>query len=266
MSKLRFTDRWLQSPTLTPVKGRAEFVDGLCPGLHLRVTIQGTRTFSAMFRVNGKLTRQTIGCYPRVPLSDARASALRIMRNAQDSADARERRARAPCTVTYGELVETYVEKHLKVNARSWRNIRSGLLGKRMAPFIKRTVASITRREIIDLCDSIVAEGSPQAAVNHLRYLKMLFNWSAGRDLIASNPCTGVKPPARTVERDRVLSDAELSAVWRATFQLPSPWGEMFRMLILTGQRRSEVATMRWSEVAGNICVDRRAKGTPLSG
>ena len=150
MSKQRFTDRWLQSPTLTPDKGRAEYVDGLCPGLHLRVTIQGTRTFSAMFRVNGKLTRQTIGRYPRTPLSDARASALRIMRNAQDNADARERRARAPCTVTYGELVETYVEKHLKVNARSWRNIRSGLLGKRMAPFIKRTVASITRREIVD--------------------------------------------------------------------------------------------------------------------
>ena len=260
MSKQRFTDRWLQSPTLTPDKGRAEFVDGLCPGLHLRVTIQGTRTFSAMFRVNGKLTRETIGRYPRVALSDARQSALRMMRNSQDGADARERRSRAPCTVTYGELVETYVEKHLKVNARSWRNIRSGLLGKRMAPFIKRTVASMTRREIIDLCDSIVAEGSPQAAVNHLRYLKMLFNWAAGRDMIVNNPCTGVKPPAKTVERDRVLSDSELGAVWGATFQLLSPWGEMFRMFMLTGQRRSEVATMRWGEVAGNIWTIPRGK------
>jgi integrase len=128
-------------------------------------------------------------------------------------------------------------------------------------------VASITRREIIDLCDSIVAEGSPQAAVNHLRYLKMLFNWAAGRDMIAGNPCTGVKPPARTVERDRVLSDAELSAVWQATFQLPSPWGEMFRMFMLTGQRRSEVAMMRWSEVARNIWTipQDRAHTVPLS-
>ena len=53
-----------------------EFVDALCPGLHLRVTIQGTRTFSAMFRVNGKLIRRTIGRYPRVSLSSARTSAL----------------------------------------------------------------------------------------------------------------------------------------------------------------------------------------------
>ena len=260
MSKQRFTDRWLQSPALTPDKGRAEFVDNLCPGLHLRVTIHGTRTFSAMFRVNGKLTRKTIGRYPRVSLSDARSSALGIIRSAQDTADARERRSRAPCTVTYGELVETYTEKHLKVNARSWRNIRSGLLGKRMAPFMRRKVASITRREIIDLCDSIVAEGSPQAAVNHLRYLKMLFNWSASRDLIVSNPCTGVKPPARTIERDRILCDKELIAVWRATFTLPSPWGEMFRMFVLTGQRRSEVATMRWSEVSGHIWTIPREK------
>lgn len=263
MSKHRFTDRWLHSSTLTPDTGRAEFVDNLCPGLHLRVTIQGTRTFSAMFRVNGKLVRETIGCYPRVSLSDARLSALDMMRNAQETADARERRSRAPCTVTYGELVETYTEKHLKMNARSWRNIRSGLLGRRMAPFMKRTVASITRREIIDLCDAIVAGGRPQAAVNHLRFLKMLFNWAAGRDLIVNNPCTGVKPPARTVERDRVLSDAELGAVWRASFQLQSPYGEMYRMFLLTGQRRSEVATMRWSEVTGNIWTIPREKEDP---
>src|SRR4051794_22252831 len=104
MSKYRFTDRWLRSSDLVPSEGRAEFVDGLCPGLHLRVTEQGTRTFSAMFRVNGKLIRQTIGRYLRVSLSNARTSALNMMRTAQEGADARERRSRAPCTVTYAEL------------------------------------------------------------------------------------------------------------------------------------------------------------------
>lgn len=260
MSKYRFTDRWLRSPALVPTEGRAEFVDGLCPGLHLRVTIQGTRTFSAMFRVNGKLIRQTIGRYPRVTLSNARTSALDIMRTAQDGADARERRSRAPCTVTYGELVEAYTEKHLKVNARSWRNIRSGLLGERMTPFLKRPVATITRREIIDLCDAIVAAGTPQAAVNHLRYLKMLFHWAAGRDMIVHNPASGVKPPAKSVERDRVLTDAEIAAFWQASHQLPTPYGEMYRMFLLTGQRRSEVATMRWSEVNGDLWTIPREK------
>lgn len=260
MSKYRFTDRWLRSPALTPVTGRAEFVDSLCPGLHVRVTIQGTRTFSAMFRVNGKLIRQTIGRYPRVSLSNARASALEMMRTAQDGADARERRSRAPCTVTYGELVEAYTEKHLKVNARSWRNIRSGLLSQRMTPFLKRPVATITRREIIDLCDVMVAAGTPQAAVNHLRYLKMLFNWAAGRDMIVHSPANGVRPPAKSVERDRVLNDAEIAAVWQASHQLPTPYGEMYRILLLTGQRRSEVATMCWSDVNGDLWTIPREK------
>ena len=147
--------------------------------------------------------------------------------------------------MTYGELVEAYVEKHLKVNARSWRNIRTRLLNPVMATFLKRSASSITRREVIDLCDRMVAAGTPQAAVNHLRYLKMLFNWAAGRDMIDRNPCDGVKPPARAVERDRVLSDTEIVAVWNASFQLQSPYGEMYRTFFLTGQRRSEVSTMR---------------------
>ena len=260
MSKHRFSDRWLQSPALMPGEGRAEFVDGLCPGLHIRVTIQGTRTFSVMFRVNGKLIRQTIGRYPRVSLRNARASALEFMRTAQEIGDARELKSRAPATVTYAELVETYTEKHLKVNARSWRNISRGLKSRVMAPFLSRSVASLTRREIIDVCDSIVAAGTPHAAVNHLRHLKMLFNWAASRDLVANNPCVGVKPPARSVERDRVLNDQEISAVWNASFQLTTPFAEMYRMFLLTGQRRSEVSTMRWNEVAGSLWTIPREK------
>jgi integrase len=213
-----------------------------------------------MFRVNGKLRRETIGRYPRVSLSNARSAALDRMRVAQDGADARERRSRAPATITYSELVEAYTDKHLKVNARSWRNIHRGLTGRVMLPFLKRSVATITRREIIDLCDAMVAAGTPQAAVNHLRYLKMLFNWAAGRDMIINNPCAGVKPPARTVERDRVLSDAEIAAVWDGTLKLPTPYGEMYRMFMLTGQRRSEVSTMRWGELAGNLWTIPREK------
>ncbi len=260
MSQQRFTDRWVQSPAVVPQTGRAEYVDGLCPGLHLRVTFSGTRTFSAMFRVNGKLIRETIGRYPRVSLSNARAAALAIMRSAQEGGDARERRARAPTTVTYGELVEAYTEKHLKVNARSWRNINRGLTNRHMVPFLGRPVATITRRELIDLGDAMVAGGAPQGAVNHLRYLKMLFNWAAGRDLIVNNPTIGIKPPAKTVERDRVLTDLEISAIWNATFGLPTPYGEMYRMFLLTGQRRSEVSTMRWSEVTGDLWTIPRDK------
>ncbi len=249
MTQIRFTDRWLQSRNLVPQDGRLEFVDGLCPGLHLRVTHHGRRTFSAMFRVNGKLTRETIGPYPVVTLQNARATALELMRNAQAGVGSREHNAREDSTTTYAELVEAYTEKHLKPNARSWKNIRACLLQARLHPLLKRRVADITRREIIAVIDAAVADGMTQAGNNQLRYLKMMFNWAAGRDLIDRSPCEGVKPPGRTTERDRVLTDKEIAAIWRATAQLPAPFGAMYRMFLLTGQRRSEVATMRWGDV-----------------
>ena len=102
--------------------------------------------------------------------------------------------------------------------------------------------------------------GKAQSAVNVLRRLKMIFNWATDRDLIPTNPCERIRPPAKTVERDRVLSDREISAVWQASFELSSPFGEMYRMLMLTGQRRTEVSTMRWSEVDEGLWTIPREK------
>lgn len=256
----RFTDRWLQSPSLTPSQGRAEFADGLCPGLHLRVTAHGTRTFSVLFRTDGRLTRRTIGRYPRVSLSNARAAVLSHLRAANDQVGAREPRLLAPASITYEELVESYFEKHLRPNTRTSDSIRAGLRRPLMHPFFQRDAASITKREIIGLCDGLMADGKPQAAVHHLRFLKMLFNWAVGRDLIPASPCQGLKPPARVVERDRILSDNEIAAIWQATFELPTPYGDMYRMFFLTGQRRTEVSTMHFGEICGDVWTIPREK------
>ena len=182
------------------------------------------------------------------------------MRKAQEGIDAREHRTRSESTLVYSELVDSYVEKHLKPNARSWKNVASGLRHARMSRFINRRTAEISRRDIIAVIDDIVAEGKPQAAINHLRHLKMMFNWAAGRDMIGANPCDGVKSPGRTTERDRVLSDPEIAAIWKATSELPAPFGAMYRMFLLTGQRRSEVATMQWHEVDGTVWTIPREK------
>ena len=76
-----------------------------------------------------------------------------------------------------------------------------------------------------------------------------MFNWAIERDIIASSPCAGVKPPTPEQSRDRVLSDDELGNVWRAAHQLGGPFGALVELLILTGQRRDEVARMAWGEV-----------------
>lgn len=162
--------------------------------------------------------------------------------------------------LTYAELVDSYTDLHLTPNTRSGADIRASLLHKNLVHLLTRPVSGITKRELIEAIDAIMATGKQQSAVNILRRLKMVFNWAADRDLIAVNPCERIRPPAKTVERDRVLTDDEISAVWQASFRLPSPFGEMYRMFMLTGQRRTEVSTMRWSEVSGDLWTIPREK------
>ena len=213
-----------------------------------------------MLRVNGRLQRRTIGRYPLLSLAQARAAAVDMIRQAAEGVDPREPKRSNATIITYREMVESYVERHLKPNARSWRDIESGLRHAALRHLLTRPAAGIDRGDIIQVIDAIVASGKPQAAVNVLRRLKMLFGWAVDRDLLAANPSERIRPPAKTVERDRVLSDDEIAAIWHTTYQMPAPYGQMYRMFLLTGQRRSEVATMQWSEVGGDLWVIPREK------
>ncbi|WP_310087630.1 MULTISPECIES: tyrosine-type recombinase/integrase [unclassified Sphingopyxis] len=260
----RFTDRWLQSLGTRPTHGRAEFVDAVCPGLHLRVTSKGTRTFSVMFRVRGKLVRTTLGKYPLLALHDAREAALAKMREVDQGADLHAATTRQQ-SLTLRQMIDSYVERHLRPNARSWKNIQAALLGSakrpsRLSHLHTKQAGQISKADVVAVIDRIMEDGTPQAAVNLLRYIKMLFNWAADRDMVVANQFERIRPPARTRERDRILSDQEIAAIWHASFQLTDPYGQMYRMFLLTGQRRSEVATMRWCEISGRTWTIPREK------
>lgn len=84
---------------------------------------------------------------------------------------------------------------------------------------------------------------------NVFAYASVLFGWAARRQYIPANPLTAMEKPRAPISRDRALDDAELLKVWKATELLPDPWGTFYRLLILTGQRKSEVAGMEWSEL-----------------
>ena len=194
-----------------------------------------------------------MGRYPILSLADARKRAKEVLASAA-TAVAPTPAPPAYDPITYEELANLYVERHLKPNLRSWRDVRSSLLRHcAVQQLLSKPVAAITRRELVEVVDSIAAAGTPQAAVNILRRLKMLFNWALDRDLISINPCERIRAPAKTSERDRVLTVAETALIWKASHQLPTPYGEMYRMFLLTGQRRSEVATICWADVAGDV-------------
>jgi integrase len=100
-----------------------------------------------------------------------------------------------------------------------------------------------------NLLDSIVDRDAPIQANRTLALFQTLCNWAVERGIIAISPCDRVKPPAATVSRDRILTDAELRDVWNSCDRLGWPRGPLVRMLILTGARRGEVAGMTWGEL-----------------
>jgi integrase len=102
---------------------------------------------------------------------------------------------------------------------------------------------------VIELLEKIDRERGPYMSNRTLAAVRRLFSWAVERDVIDTSPAANVKPVGKEVSRDRVLTDDELRAFWKATEGDDYPWAPFLRTLLLTAQRRSEVATMRWQDL-----------------
>ena len=151
---------------------------------------------------------------------------------------------------TFGVLAEEFMQKHVRENLRqsTAREYQRILFGDDTSAWRNRPISSIQKRDVQDLLEAIQGRGAKSASALVLAYLRKFFNWCADRDLIASSPTTRIRrTPLRS--RDRVLSEAELQLVWEAFEAEKGLFGSLFKLLLLTGQRRGEVAGMRWEEV-----------------
>ncbi|MBJ7441794.1 MAG: site-specific integrase [Sphingopyxis sp.] len=278
MARHKFTDRWIRSRKAPP-QGRQEYCDLLVPGLRLRVSGRDVRAFSTVLRLHGQFRRYTIGRHPRWTLAAARGEALRIMRMVDAGLEPAVSFASAPpqsmsppivevpptpIGPTFAQMVDAYVKLHARPNARSWRNIASGLRHAALEHLQTRPAEQIAKADLVAVLDKMVLAGTPQGANSMRTRLGMVFRWAADRDMIPANPAIGLRMPARATERDRVLTGPELAAVWRATYDVGQPFGALVRMLALLGQRRSETATMRWCHVVGKEWhIPRTKQGRP---
>ncbi|MGB3271805.1 MAG: integrase arm-type DNA-binding domain-containing protein [Xanthobacteraceae bacterium] len=127
--------------------------------------------------------------------------------------------------------------------------VRTTSGGEVLSEWGDRTVHDITRRDVLDLLDGIVSRGSPVTANRVLAAIRKMFNWAVARDILPTSPCAGVKPPSAEQSRDRVLTDDELRLVWKGCDAIGEPFGPLVKALILTLQRREEVAGMRRDEL-----------------
>jgi integrase len=232
--------------------------DAEVKGFGLKVTPAGRKVFVFQYRMGGRganTERYTIGEY-RSPytVEGARGEAVRLLaevKAGRNPAEAKraERRSEPNRARLFGELAAEFIERHAKPNTRDWRKTEY-LLRRDALPFwATRPVREITRQDVIELIDRVADRGARIHANRVLAAVRVLFNWALSRGVIEASPAAGVKAPGAETARERVLSDDELRAVWRAAEATPHPFGPFFKLLILTAQRRDEVAGMRWSEI-----------------
>ncbi len=243
---------------LKPAGRRREVSDGGMPGLYFVIQPSGKQSWAYRYRFNGRPRKWTIGPCPAIDLKTARELAREALRKVAAGADpcAEKKAAKAAALVPTGlDLIETvtsrFVAQHAKrkLKAATAREIERLLEKEVVAPWRGRRLSQITRADIHDLLDGIVARGSPVTANRVLAWLRRMCAWAIERGLIEVSPCAGIRAPAAETSRDRVLSDDELKAVWRAADALETPYNGFIKLLILTGARRSEVAGMTWREI-----------------
>ena len=239
-----------------PARGRVEYFDAAFPGLALRITDRGGKSWCTFYRFNGRLRRFTLGHYPAIKPTQARreaSAALERLREGADPAEEkRERRdLRSTEMGTFSAVAQDYLDRHVKKNnaASTYKEAKRDLEHDALRRWRNRQIATISRRDVIDLIDAIVARGAEVQGNRTLARLRALFNWAIEKDRLSISPVARMKLPTKERPRDRVLSDDELRWLWIACDQLDWPFGPVVKLLLLTAQRRDEVAGMEWSEI-----------------
>ena len=233
---------------------RREIPDGLLPGLYLIVQPSGAKSWAVRYRQGGRPCKLTLGPVAALDLAEAREAARDALRKVARGDDpAAERKAAKAAAEQvdrdlFRNIVRDFGERHGRHN-RSWPEVER-MLGRDVLPrWGDRRIQDISRRDVIELLDAMVDRGVRQQANRVFAAVRKIMNWAVSRDIIAVSPCAGLKPPVPEISRDRILSDDEVRWFWKACGAAGYPFGALFHLLLLTGQRRDEVGGMTAAEV-----------------
>jgi integrase len=288
-----FTDLRVRALVKGPPR---DHLDGATPGLFLRVG-KRSASWSLLYRVTGHggesesghktkgpMRRIHLGDYPHVSLAAARVKAHSLMQLAEGGEDPkREATPTTRSSRTLAWLVDQYIEQYA-TKALASGQVGGWVLKRHWTPqFGKRAYASITRSELNERLKLIAAspDHGPGAALEARRWIMGLYSWAIKEELVAHNPAVGLigreglrQRPEDLRPRERVLAIDEARAVYKATFKMPTPWGELARVLLLSLSRLSEFskAERGWFDRAGrNLEVpgtghkNRHPKTIPLT-
>jgi integrase len=249
------TDKSIKSLKPAPKGKRYYIVDTIVPGLGVRVTDKGHRTFilGARFPGSRHFARRELGEVGALGLADARTKARAWLEQIKAGIDPQAAEARTE-KGTFRMVSEAYIARVLPTKRKA-KSVTRIIRNELIPAWGESPIAEITRRDVVELIEAIAdrRRGSGSHAHYVLATVRGLFNWAINRDIygLEASPCDRVKPGqligTRKI-RQRVLSDAELRALWLASLEMGYPFGSIIRALMLTGARLGEMAGARWGE------------------
>lgn len=272
---MRFTEKTLASLALPDGVADKIWFDDDLSGFGLRIRSGGKRTWIVQYKHGGKQRRMTLGTvdlasrggkHGSLNLVAARKTAKDKLASVHLGSDPQGEKieTRSHAGRTLNGVVPDYLS-HLQAKGRSARYIleveRHLLVG--FKPLCEVQISRITRENVSSRLREIASGlghdrdgrnmGGLTASNRARAALSALYSWAIGEGLADNNPVVGTNKATEEVRRDRVLSDGELAAVWRAcgdeNGQLSGDYARIVRLLILTGQRRDEIASMAASEL-----------------
>ena len=257
-----------------PLKERTEVSDTE-PGLFLWITPNGTKSWVVVYRLAGAgagtrtiRRKVALGRYPKLGVAAARLAAREVMELAAAGVDPEVQAAEAEAAEARAEA-ERRAGSFRAVAEEYVAAMKAGkLIGGRKRPVAMTTAngreSLLDRMVLPDLGDKPLAEISPQMIARvlsriektagpvdeTLKVIRGVFKFALSRGLFHGLiPTSGMTNRQAPVKLTRALSDDELSGVWHAAGHQGWPFGSVIRLLMLTGQRKTEIAAMRWEEV-----------------
>jgi integrase len=256
MKPKTFTKATIDALRLPPGKNDHIYWDPELPGFGLRLRGEHRR-WIVQFRVGQQQRRESFD--PRkVSLEDARRIARQRFAQAHLGQDPAADRVKAKAEAEAAKLTLKHVAaRYLEARAPVLRpaTVRAARwhLDVLWAPLHGRPIAAIKRADITTRLNEIVRDSGRTSAAQARRTLSALFAWSISEGIpaVESNPISGSNDPgAGRQARDRVLTDAELRAVWLAADpDVLNDFGAIVRLLIITGARRQEIGSLSWGEL-----------------
>lgn len=224
MARVAFTDLTIRN--LKP----GSYFDEKTPAFGIRV---GKNRKTWIVIRGRERIRTRVGHYPALALAEARKKALVLLGTPLDQ---------NPVS-TFAQGRELFLRTHCAQKQRErTRKEAERLLTKHFKVLEGKKLSAITTAQISAVLDGLLK--TPSEAQHTYKVARTFFRWAEARGY-CKNPCT-MPPPSKDVSRERVLTDAELREVY---LQGTGQFGQIVRLLILTGQRRSEISTLKWDYI-----------------